>query len=141
MRKSIKTPVSDLMSAPVLTVKPETTIDELTRLFAEHEYNGLPVVGNLGILQGIVTKLDLFKLELQPYPPYIPSLETAWSPSVGAIMSSSVITVYPVEPAIRAMALMVDYRIRTIPVVTDTLAGRTVVGVITRRDLMPALQA
>ena len=139
MRKSIETPVSDLMSAPVLTVKPDTTIDELTRLFAEHEYNGLPVVGSLGVLQGIVTKLDLFKLELQPYPAWIPSLESAWVPSVGAIMSPSVITVYPVEPAIRAMALMVEYRIRTIPVVTDTVAGRTVVGVITRRDLVAVL--
>jgi CBS domain-containing protein len=139
MRKIIQTPVSDLMSAPVLTVTPDTTIDELQRLFAEHEYNGLPVVGNLGVLQGIVTKLDLFKLELQPYPAFIPSLESPWVPSVGAIMSPSVITVYPVEPAIRAMALMVDYRIRTIPVVTDTVAGRTVVGVITRRDLVAAL--
>ena len=139
MRKSIKTPVSDLMSAPVLTVKPDTTIDELTRIFAEQEYNGLPVVGNLGVLQGIVTKLDLFKLELQPYPASIPSLESAWVPTVGAIMSPSVITVYPVEPAIRAMALMVEYRIRTIPVVTDTVAGRTVVGVITRRDLLAVL--
>jgi CBS domain-containing protein len=139
MRKIIQIPVSDLMSAPVLTVKPDTTIDELKRLFVEHEYNGLPVVGNLGVLQGIVTKLDLFKLELQPYPAFIPSMESSWAPSVGAIMSPSVITVYPVEPAIRAMALMVDYRIRTIPVVTDTVAGRTVVGVITRRDLVAAL--
>jgi CBS-domain-containing membrane protein len=139
MRKIIQTPVPDLMSAPVLTVKPDTTIDELKRLFAEHEYNGLPVVGNLGILQGIVTKLDLFKLELLPYPAFIPSMESSWVPSVGAIMSSSVITVYPVEPAIRAMALMVDYCIRTIPVVTDTVAGRTIVGVITRHDLVAAL--
>jgi predicted transcriptional regulator len=44
MRKIIEIPVGDLMSAPALTVKPETTIDELTQLFAEHEFNGLPVV-------------------------------------------------------------------------------------------------
>jgi CBS domain-containing protein len=138
MRKIIHTPVSDLMSAPVLTVNPDTTIDELKRLFAEHEYNGLPVVGNLGILQGMVTKLDLFKLELVPA--FIPSLASPWAPSVASIMSPSVITVYPDEPAIRAMALMVDYRIRTIPVVTDTVAGRTVAGVITRRDLVAVLR-
>jgi CBS-domain-containing membrane protein len=140
MRKIIEVPVADLMSAPALTVRPDTTIDELKRLFAEHEYNGLPVVGNLGVLQGIVTQLDLFKFELLPYPAFIPPLESAWVPSVGAIMSSSVITLRPVEPAIRAMALMVDHRIRTIPVVTDTVAGQTVVGVITRRDLAAALK-
>jgi CBS domain-containing protein len=65
----------------------------------------------------------------------------AWVPSVGATMSPSVTTLYPVEPAIRAMALMVDYRIRTIPVVTGAAGGKVVVGVLTRRDLMAALKA
>jgi CBS domain-containing protein len=37
------------------------------------------------------------------------------------------------------MSLMVDYRIR-IPIVTDTVAGRTLVGIVTRRDLTPALK-
>jgi CBS domain-containing protein len=55
-------------------------------------------------------------------------------------MSSSVVTLYPVEPAIRAMALMVDYRIRTIPVVNDVAGGKVVVGVVTRRDLTAALE-
>jgi CBS-domain-containing membrane protein len=140
MRKIIQIPVADLMSAPALTVRPEATIDELKRLFAEHEYNGLPVVGDLGILQGIVTQLDLFKLELSPYPSFIPPLESAWTPTVSVIMSPSVITLHAVEPAIRAMALMVEYRIRTIPVVTDTVAGEAVVGVLTRRDLVAALK-
>ncbi len=141
MRKIIEIPVGDLMSAPALTVTPETTIDELTRLFAEHEFNGLPVVNDLRLLQGIVTQLDLFKLHLQPYPRFIPALENAWVSSVGAIMSPGAITLYPLEPAIRAMALMVDYRIRTIPVVNDAAGGKVVVGVLTRRDLITALKA
>lgn len=103
MRKIIEIPVGDLMSAPALTVKPETTIDELTQLFAEHEFNGLPVVDDLRVLRGIVTQLDLFKLHLLPYPQFLPALENAWISSVGAIMSPSVITLYPIEPAIRAM--------------------------------------
>jgi CBS domain-containing protein len=141
MRKIIEIPVGDLMSAPALTVKPGTTIDELTRVFAEHEFNGLPVVNDLGVLVGIVTQLDLFKLHLLPYPRFVPVLENPWTSSVGAVMSPSVITLYPVEPAIRAMALMVDYRIRTIPVVNDAAGGKVVVGVITRRDLTAALTA
>lgn len=141
MRTIIQVPVGDLMSAPALTVKPDTTIGELTRLFAEHEFNGLPVVNDLRVLQGIVTQLDLFKLHLLPYPQFLPALESAWVSSVGAIMSPSVITLYPVEPAIRAMALMVEYRIRTIPVVNDAAGGRVVVGILTRRDLLAALKA
>jgi CBS domain-containing protein len=46
MRRTIEVPVGDLMSAPALTVKPETPIEELTRLFVEHEFNGLPVVND-----------------------------------------------------------------------------------------------
>ena len=88
-----------------------------------------------------MTQLDLFKLHLLPYPRFVPVLEDAWVSSVGAVMSPSVITLYPVEPAIRAMALMVDYRIRTIPVVNDAAGGKVVVGVVTRRDLMAALKA
>ena len=87
MRKIIEIPVGDLMSAPALTVKPETTIDELTRLFAEHEFNGLPVVNDLRVLVGIVTQLDLFKLHLLPYPRFVPVLENAWVSSVDAVMA------------------------------------------------------
>ena len=140
MRRIIQVPVGDLMSAPALTVKPETTIDELARIFVEHEYNGLPVVDDLRILRGIVTQLDLFKIHLEPYPRFIPVMESAWVSSVGAIMSQTVITLYPIESAIKAMALMVEYRVRTIPVVNDAAGGRVVVGVITRRDLMTALK-
>ena len=140
MRRIIQVPVGDLMSSPALTVKPETTIAELTRLFGEHEFNGLPVVNDLRVLQGIVTQLDLFKLHLAPYPQALPAMEDAWVSSVGAIMSQSVITLNPIEPAIRAMALMVDYRIRTIPVVNDAAGGKVVVGVVTRRDLLAALE-
>ena len=140
MRRIIQTPVGDLMSAPALTVRPETTVDELTRLFAEHEFNGLPVVSDLGILQGIVTQLDLFKLHLAPYPQFIPAMDSAWVSSVAGIMSPSVITLYPVEPAIKAMALMVDYRVRTVPIVNDAAGGKVVVGIVTRRDLLAVLK-
>lgn len=141
MRKLIQVPVGELMSAPALTVKPETTVDELARIFVEHEFNGLPVLDDLRILQGIVTQLDLFKIHLEPYPRFFPAMESAWVSAVGAIMSPSVITLYPIEPAIKAMALMVEYRVRTIPVVNDAAGGKVVVGVITRRDLMAVLKA
>jgi CBS domain-containing protein len=54
-------------------------------------------------------------------------------------MTRDVITLHSVEPAMRAMALMVEYRIHTIPIITDTTAGKTLVGVVTRRDLAAAL--
>jgi CBS-domain-containing membrane protein len=140
MREVLELTVGDLMSKPVVTVRPETSIDELTRLMREHAYNAFPVVNDAGALQGLVSRLDLFKLYLLPYRRFIPALEDTWVSSVGAIMTHGVVSLYPVEPAVAAMALMVDHRIRTIPVVTDTTAGTTVVGVVTRSDLAAALK-
>lgn len=140
MREILNIPVGELMSAPPVTVRPETPIDELVRLFAQHGYNGFPVVSEVGALHGLVTRVDLFKLYLLPYRKFIPALEETWVSSVAAVMSPAVVTLRRVEPAIAAMALMVDYRIRTIPVIEDTVAGRTVVGVLTRRDLTAALK-
>ena len=140
MREIMDIPVSDLMSTTVVTVTPETSIETLTELMTEHDYNGFPVVTDTGRLVGLVTRTDLFKVYLLAYRPFIPALEDTWVSSVGAIMSPGVITLYPVEPAIKAVALMADHRIRTIPIVTDTAAGTTVVGIVTRRDLARALK-
>ena len=86
-----------------------------------------------------MTRLDLFRLYLLPYAKFIPAVEDTWVSSVGAIMSRGVIALYPSEPAIKAIALMVDHRIRTIPIVDDTAAGTVLVGIVTRRDLSAAL--
>jgi CBS-domain-containing membrane protein len=140
MREILDIAVGELMSTNLVTVTPETSIEALTQIMTLHDYNAFPVVDDAGVLQGLVTRLDLFKLYLLPYHRFIPVLEDTWVSSVGAIMSRGVVTLYPVEPAIKAVALMVEHRIRTIPIVTDTVAGRTVLGVVTRRDLAASLK-
>jgi CBS domain-containing protein len=132
--------VGELMSKPVVTVTPDTTIEALTGLMSAHDFNAFPVVNDAGALLGLVTRLDLFRVYLLPYASFIPSLAETWVSSVGAIMSRGVIALYPSEPTIKAMALMVEHRIRTIPIVTDAVAGTVVLGIVTRRDLTAALE-
>jgi CBS-domain-containing membrane protein len=139
MREILHVTVGELMSTPVVTVTPETTIASLRKLMAEHDFNAFPVVNDVGVLQGLVTRFDLFRLYLLPYARFIPAVEDTWVSSVGAIMSRAVIALYATEPAIKAMALMVDHRIRTIPIVEDTTAGTVVIGIVTRRNLSAAL--
>ncbi|HEU5393552.1 MAG TPA: CBS domain-containing protein [Candidatus Methylomirabilis sp.] len=141
MREILDVAVGELMSKPVVTVTPETSIEALTDLMASHGYNAFPVVNDAGILQGLVTRLDVFKLYLLPYRRFIPVLEETWVSSVGAIMSRGVIVLSPAEPATQAIALMVEHRLRTIPVVTETAAGPAVVGILTRRDLARVLKS
>jgi CBS-domain-containing membrane protein len=140
MREILDVTVGDLMAAPAVTVTPETTLEAFADLLARHDFNAFPVVNAAGALEGVVTRLDLFKLYLLPYRRFIPVLEDTWVSTVAAIMSRGVIALRPAEPAIKAIALMVEHRIRTIPVVRDTVAGAEVVGVVTRRDLTRALK-
>lgn len=132
--------VGTLMSSPVVTVKADASIEAVTEVMDEHPFNAFPVVNEVGALVGLVTRLDLFKLYLLPYRRFIPVLEDTWVSTVAAIMSRGVVALSPRESALRAIALMVDHGLRSIPIVTETTAGLTVVGIVTRRDLVGALK-
>jgi CBS domain-containing protein len=118
-------------------VRPETTIDELTELMTVYDYNGFPVVDGDDILQGLVTRTDLFKLYLEPYRRPVPGGPAA---TVARIMSRGVIVLRAEDRVSTAIALMVEHHVTTIPIVTPTLAGPRVVGIITRRDAAGALK-
>jgi CBS domain-containing protein len=51
----------DCMSSPVVTVAPETTIEECTRLMEQYQVRRLPVVGQDGRCCGIVAQADLVR--------------------------------------------------------------------------------
>lgn len=129
--------VAALMSKPARSVKPQTTIQELTELMTVYDYNGFPVVDDEGILRGLVTRTDIFKAYLDPYRL---AARQGRAMTVADIMSQGVITVRPDDRAFTAIALMVDCHVVTIPVVTATAKGAQVVGVITRRDAAGALK-
>jgi CBS domain-containing protein len=50
---------SDVMVSEVITVRPETSIEEVSELFQIHNIHGAPVVDNEGMLVGIVTEDDV----------------------------------------------------------------------------------
>jgi len=51
----------DLMERDIITVSPETPILDIQRLFVEEEIHGAPVVGEDGIVYGVVSALDLLR--------------------------------------------------------------------------------
>jgi acetoin utilization protein AcuB len=56
--------VNAAMSAPVISVGPNSTVQEATRLMLRHKVGGLPVIDR-GALVGIVTTVDMLKAFLQ----------------------------------------------------------------------------
>ena len=68
------TAVAEVMTAPVLTVTPETTVDECRQLFTGRRIRHLPVVDR-GELCGVVTSGDVLAFEVDDAKATIQHLE------------------------------------------------------------------
>lgn len=56
----------ELMSTPAITVHPDATLAQAARIMAVRHVKRLPVVDDVGMLQGIVSRTDLLKVFLRP---------------------------------------------------------------------------
>ncbi|MFJ5806563.1 CBS domain-containing protein [Streptomyces sp. NPDC093093] len=56
----------DFMSSPAVTVHPGATIAEAARIMARKRVKRLPVVNDVGMLEGVVSRSDLLKVFLRP---------------------------------------------------------------------------
>jgi CBS domain-containing protein len=141
----------DIMTAPVITVTPDTSVKDLAALFRDKRIGGVPVVAD-GKLVGIVTEGDLMALDADvQYPHYFElfdsiiylgsqkkfkeQLEKAAAAIVDQLMTrrDKVKTIGPDEPARAAATLMSRHHFDRVPVVDEDDA---VVGLVTRHDIM-----
>ncbi len=111
-----------LMSAPVRTVLPATTIAEAQRILLRYGHSGLSVVDQLGQLVGIISRRDL---------------DIAFHHGFGhapvkGYMSWPVRTIAPETTLPVIEQLMVTYDIGRLPVMVD---GQ-LVGIVTRTDVL-----
>ena len=128
--------IRELMTGGLITVRPETSVQEARDLMRKETIRHLPVIGPGGVLAGIVTDRDV-RLNL-------PSRATSLSAqeighllarlTVGEIMTRSVITIGPDAAARDAAQLMLDHKIGALPVLDD---GH-LVGIITETDIVRA---
>jgi CBS domain-containing protein len=142
----------DIMTTKVLTVRPETSIADLSKTLENRNIGGLPVVDQDGRLVGVITQSDLVErardLELPPAINIldlhiylqIPShllqrVEKMLGTTVGDCMSPNPVTVAPDTPVSQIAALMAKQKVHTIPV----LDGGKIVGVIGKMDLVRAM--
>ena len=54
-----KATADDCMSSPVITVRPESTIDECAELMEQYQLRRLPVVAKDGVCCGMISQADL----------------------------------------------------------------------------------
>jgi CBS domain-containing protein len=130
----------DIMSSPVITVRPDTTVKEAANLLATHGFTALPVVDDDERLIGIVTEADLVRDRI-PHDPrarILPGYErpTGQVPAaVGEVMSTPVTAMGPGTDVAELTAALLDARQRSMPIVD----GSRVVGIVTRRDLVATI--
>lgn len=70
----------DIMTKEVITVSPDTTVEELGRLLIEKGISGAPVIDSNGRLFGIVTENDLIKQKERFHIPTVVRLFDAFIP-------------------------------------------------------------
>lgn len=124
------------MSSPVLTLGMAEPVERAAQLLCEHGFTSLPVVDDDGRLVGIVTEADVIRDQLPVDPSWRGGLPArgfrAGVRTVGEVMTTPVESLTPGAEIADAARMMVDERIRSLPIVD----GRGVVGILTRRDVL-----
>jgi CBS domain-containing protein len=141
--------VHDVMSAPVVSVGPSTSIRDAARLMLMRRISGLPVVKTDGSIVGIVSEGDFLRrkelgTELQR-PRWLEFLVGPGKAAdeyvhthgrkVEEVMSENVVTAEPTTPLESVIETMTKHRIKRVPVIVES----RVVGIVTRSDILQKL--
>src|ERR1700730_13879229 len=79
----------DVMTSPVITVNPGTTVKEAATLLAGNGFTALPVLDDDDRLIGMVTEVDLVRDRFPRDPRYRQQVDTPTAPvTVGAVMTT-----------------------------------------------------
>jgi len=142
----------DIMTRNVVTVKPETSIEELATLLVKNEISGVPVLDDAGSLFGIVTENDLISRNKRLHIPTVVSfldaaiyLESSRkfedevrrvaATKVGDICSRKVVTIAEDFTVVDIATIMTEKKVHLLPVIKE---GK-VVGIVGKRDMVKAV--
>jgi CBS domain-containing protein len=144
------TPVSELMTSDVVTLRPDQSVEDAADVLAEKQIGAAPVVDADGKLVGLLRDEDLIVSEARLHVPtaitflnadiVLPSslhrfeheLKKAAGATVADVMSSDFVTVKPDDDLEDLAAMMHDRDITHVPVVDD---GK-LAGIVARGDLV-----
>ena len=137
MYKFLGETVADYMTRAVKTVTRGLTVRELAAMFDHDDFNTYPVEEDAQAI-GIVTKFDLLKCFAFTPSQMVPRYGDLMNRIVGDVMTSEFIYVRPDTKLTRVLQLMVEHRIRSIPVMDG---NHRLAGIIARQDILRALES
>jgi CBS-domain-containing membrane protein len=132
----------DVMSDGVTSVAADATVLEAARMLVNCQISAAPVVDDAGLMVGIVSEADL----LRPDPSQGATLAGAGDGPAGSLMEAyrrpvvdvmtrNVLTADEETTLDELARLMIEHRLKRIPIVR----GGAVVGIVSRVDLLRAL--
>lgn len=142
------------MTTDVVSVTPETTLEETLLLLSRHHISGVPVVDADGRLAGLLDDSDLLVGESRLHGPTAVELLGAWIPipgerrrheeevrralayTAGEAMDADPVAVGPDATVEDVATLMVHQHLSRVPVVDE---DNRLVGIVTRGDLVGAM--
>jgi len=128
--------VHHVMVRDVITITPERPLSALDSLFAQYDFNSVPVIEEeTHKLCGVITKLDLLAAFQLDSAHIMPPYEEIMARTVGAYMSADPLWVPPELPLSRVLQRMVEMRNKGFPVLDD----ERLVGIVAREDILAAL--
>jgi CBS domain-containing protein len=136
MESFIEQVVADHMTREVKTVTRGLTLWELSDLFESEDFNTYPVEEN-GQVVGVVSKFDHLACFIFTPAQMMPRYDDLMKRTVTDIMTPEFIYVGTDTRLTRVLQLMVDHRIRSMPVIDG---DQRLAGIVSREDVMRALR-
>ena len=145
--------VKEVMTTEVITVKPNDSVEECSRLLFENNISGLAVVDEEGTVEGMVTEGDLIRRAARIKAPgyleilggqiyfgnpnkFVQEIQRAMSYRAGDLMTNKVISINPDDTIEEAATQMLNQGVSRLPVLDG---NQKLVGILSRRDVMQAL--
>lgn len=116
--------VARLMTPDLVTISPDTLVEDAGQKMLEHGISSLVVTDEAGHLEGILTTTDFVTIVAESFP----KAQT----TVSRYMSTDVITADPQQPILDVSDAMMEHGFHHMPVVDD---DGIAIGIITTTDL------
>jgi CBS domain-containing protein len=143
----------DIMTENVITIKKDSSIEELSEILLKNKISGVPVVGNDGKIAGVVTEGDIIVQDTDLHFPryfklldgiiYLDSLnrfrdnlKKHLATKVEDIMVTKVKTISPETTISDIAELMLRMKINRLPVVDE---DDNILGIVTRADIVRSM--
>lgn len=120
--------ISSILKSDLITIHPDTLAEDIKEMFSEKNFHHLPVVNDYGKLEGIISKVDLFRMGklLERRPNTSPAL------AAKDFMSKHPKFLEPSDQLMNAAYIFLENKVHALPIVKDEV----VIGIITAHDLL-----